>query len=166
MSDALTIAAVFTGSGLALRQPSLDKLREAFGAGETLALEVQAIRSMESHRHYFAVLRNLWANLPERLASAPYAQSPETMRKHALLATGFVGQVDVIDCGKAATAERIAAAFCSAPGDYCVANARGPIVTRSYARSQSMRAMGRRDFQRSKTAVLEWCEALVTGGAT
>jgi len=25
--------------------------------------------------------------------------------------------------------------------------------------------MGRRDFQRSKSAVLDWCEALVTGGA-
>jgi hypothetical protein len=163
MTDALTIAAVWDGSGLILRRNSAALLDEAFGAGETLALEVQAMRSMNSHRHYFATLRDLWANLPETLASAPYAKSPETLRAHALIATGFADAASV-DCGSKAAAERVAA-FMASAGGYAVIQVSGSVVRRWTAQSQSVRAMGGREFQRSKVAVMEWCETLVKGEA-
>lgn len=161
MSDALTIAAVWTGTGLSLRASSLRALDERFGAGETLALEVQAMRSMNSHRHFFATIRDLWANLPERLAEAPYGKSPECLRKHALIATGYADAVSV-DCGTKAAAERVGAVM-AAMGDYAVVSVSGPVVRRYTARSQSVRAMGRDEFQRSKDDVLGWIEALVAG---
>lgn len=163
MTDALIISAVWTGEGLTIRPASLRALDEAFGAGETLALEVQAMRSMNSHRHYFATLRDLWANLPERLAMAPYAKSPETLRKHALIATGYA-DAQSVDCGSKAAAERVAA-FMAGMTDYAVVSVSGPVVRRYTARSQSVRAMGAKEFQRSKSGVIDWCEALVKGEA-
>lgn len=159
MTADLTIAAVWTGDGLTLRPASVKALAEAFGAGETLALEVQAMRSMNSHRHYFATLRDLWANLPEKLAAAPYAKSPETMRKHALIASGFA-DAQSVDCGSNAAALRVAS-FMAQGVDYAVMQVQGPVVRRWTAQSQSVRAMGAKEFQRSKTLVLEWCEALL-----
>lgn len=131
--------------------------------GEIVAFEIQRDRNMASHRHYFAAINQAWANLPEWVLDAPYAKSAETMRRHALIVGGFA-DAEVVDAGAPAVAERIASMM-KRDGDkvagYCIVQVRGQVVTRFTAQSQSVKAMGRDEFERSKRSVLDWCSAQI-----
>lgn len=131
--------------------------------GEVVSFEIERERPMRSHRHQFAWLKSAWETLPERLHDRPWAASPETLRKHALIATGHCN-VEVIDAGSNAAGERIAA-FVANLGNkahgYCVVARRGRAVTCYTPHSQSLAAMGRDRFQKSKTDVLEWVSGLL-----
>ena len=130
----------------------------ALDLGERVTLTLERSRSMASHRHQFAWVRDAWASLPEALAGAPWAASPETLRKHALIARGFC-DVAVLDCGTATTARRVHAALMSAETTrhgYAVGQVRGPVVTIWTPQSQSVRAMGAARFKESKEAVMDW----------
>lgn len=134
-----------------------------FDDGETVFVTVERGRSMNSHRHQFAWLHDAWQTLPERLHGFPWAETPETLRKHALIATGF-HQIYTLDCGKNATAHRVKAALVSAEAGkhgYALGQVRGPVVTVWTPESQSMRAMGAKRFQESKTAILDWIAAQI-----
>lgn len=131
--------------------------------GEIVAIEVERGRSMNSHRHQFAWLKDAWLNLPEHLAAMPWAETEETLRKHALIATGF-HQVYTLDCGANATAHRVKAALVAAEAGkhgYAIGRVRGPVVTIWTPQSQSLRAMGAERFQASKTAILDWIAAQI-----
>jgi len=141
---------------------TLRRCLDAFRHGESLILTIERQRSMASHRHQFAQIRDLWANIHEDDAGQPWAANPETFRKHALIATGY-RVVNTIDAGSKAAAERVAAAIPAMHREYCIASVQGPLVIVATAESQSVRAMGAQRFQASKTAVLDWCEARVTG---
>lgn len=126
--------------------------------GETVLVTIERGRSMNSHRHQFAWVKDAWANIPESLQGMPWAETPETLRKHALIATGY-HQIYTIDCGGNAPAARVKAALVSAETGkygYAIGQISGPVVTIWTPRSQSVRAMGGKVFQESKTAILDW----------
>lgn len=126
--------------------------------GETVFVEIERGRSPSSHKHQFAWVREAWESLPDGLQQMPWAETPETMRKHALIACGF-HQTYTLDCGKEATARRVKAALIAAEAGrhgYAVGRVVGPVVQIWTPQSQSLRAMGGKVFQESKTAILGW----------
>ena len=126
--------------------------------GELVTVQIERDRSAPSHRHQFAWVREAWASLPEGERDQPWAETPETLRKHALIATGY-HQLTVLDCGANATALRVKAALLAAETKahgYALAQVRGPVVRIWTPESQSIRAMGGDRFKESKAAILDW----------
>lgn len=119
--------------------------------GETYALMPYEGRSEASHRHFFACVKSAWDNLPEALALQ--YPTPEVLRKKALIQAGFANS-HTFTCASKAEALRLVA-FLTPVDEFAVITTAGTTVTRWTARSQSMRAMGKEDFQKSKDAVLE-----------
>lgn len=131
--------------------------------GEIVTVSIERGRSMNSHRHQFAYVREAWQSLPESLRDATWAETPETLRKHALIATGF-SQTYTIDCGAGATAQRVKTALISAEAGkhgYAIGQVRGPVVVVWTPESQSLRSMGGKRFQESKEAILNWIAAQI-----
>jgi hypothetical protein len=131
--------------------------------GEAVLVTIERERSPANHRHQFAWIKDAWASLPEAEAMQPWAETPETLRKHALIATGY-HQTLVLDCGGNATAQRIKAALLAAETrahGYAIGQVRGPVVTVWTPESQSVRAMGGDRFKASKAAILDWIAAKV-----
>lgn len=127
-----------------------------FTIGEAYTLVEHHDRSAKGHAHYFARLNELWQTLPESLA-AEYP-TVEHLRKKALIRAGFADERSVV-CSSAAEAQRIAA-FIRPVDDYAIVVAQRNVVAVFTAKSQSMKAMGRDVFQRSKDAVLQFAERL------
>jgi hypothetical protein len=148
--------AIWTGAAF---EPTRRYLKDcaALSAGELYKIEVFEERSEISHRHEFAWLRTAWRNLPENIADR--FASPEHLRKRALIDAGFYNEM-AIDAGTNAAAIRVAAGFRS-HDEFIAAVVRGPIVLIRTAKSQSYRAMGADDFQKSKTAILGIISALI-----
>ena len=141
---------------------SLRPLRPAFAerfyvAGEIYRMEPREERSSVSHNHYFAALQEAFDNMPESMAE----QFPtvEHLRKFALIKGGFCDTQDYT-CGSNEEATRLAA-FIRPIDTYAVVEARGDVVRVHRAQSQSVRAMDKQTFQRSKTTVLEIVSQLV-----
>lgn len=116
------------------------------------------IRTTNTHNHQFAEIDNLFANLPDWHAGAPYARSREAFRKHGLIKTGYC-DVDLIDfeskeqaCEAAPTIAKLAR---KAHG-YAIVVVRGSQVVCTTPHSQSMNAMGGARFNESKSAVMNW----------
>jgi hypothetical protein len=114
-------------------------------------------RSQASHDHEFAWLAEAWRNLPEHLADI--YPSPEHLRKRALIEAGWCTET-VVDCSTAAAALRMAA-IVPALDEFAYAVVRGPILTIRRAKSQSRRAMGAADFQKSKSDILDVVSRLI-----
>lgn len=108
-------------------------------------------RSRRSHDHEFAALHEGWLNLPPHLA----VQFPteEHLRKRLLIECGFADVQDVV-CATRAEAVRWAA-ITQAREAYSVATVEGSVLRIFTARSQSRKAMPGREFQASKTAILD-----------
>ena len=126
--------------------------------GELVSLVIERGRSERSHRHQFAWVAEAWRNLPESEQDAPWAASPETLRKHALICTGYAHSA-AVDAGSAAAAQRMVpllTSLATTAHGYALVQARGSSVVVWTPESQSMRAMGGKRFQESKTAVLNW----------
>ena len=146
------MGAIWDGAALVLRQdPGLE-------FGERVTVEIARTRSEKSHKHKFAWLRDAWATLPEEVASEPWAETPETLRKHALIACGYHSKmVLAMESGAASAAAKadLMETFKRAHG-YCVGAVVGTTLTIWTPESQSYKAMGRKRFLESKNAVLEW----------
>ncbi|MEN9060036.1 hypothetical protein [Ponticoccus litoralis] len=130
----------------------------ALDEGEAVFVSIERARSPQSHKHQFAWINDAWASLPDSCLGMPWAETPETLRKHALIATGF-HRTYTLDCGANATARRIKAELVRAEAraeGYAIGQVRGPVLTIWTPESQSTRAMGRERFQESKTAILDW----------
>lgn len=130
---------------------------EQFVVGEIYRVEVEEMRSWVSHQHQFAWLHEAWANLPERM----YQQFPtsEHLRKYALIQGGYCTMVQH-PCVTAAEALRLATIL--KPYDsYAVVICRGNVVSVYTAVSQSVKHMGKDQFQASKTAILEYVAGLL-----
>lgn len=141
---------VFTydGESMVPRHPRLaDK---HYVVGETYTLEVREDRSALSHRHYFAAINEAHQNLPDELADR--FPTPEHLRKWALIKAGFRDERSIV-CSSGAEARRIAA-FVKPMDEYAVVLVRQAVVVQYTAKSQSVRAMAKQEFQRSKDAVL------------
>ena len=130
---------------------------EHFVIGRKYILVEQQERSAASHNHEFAWLNEAWKNLPESLAEL--YPSPLHLRKRALIEAGFYDE-EIVDAGTSAAAIRVASAFRHRE-EFSLVIVRGPIVVIRSAKSQSRRAMDKKDFQASKTAVMEVVSALI-----
>lgn len=127
--------------------------------GETYMLVEHHDRSMNSHRHYFAMVHEGWQNLPEAYADIPWAQTSEHLRAYALIKTGYCESQSIV-CASKSEAKRMAA-FIRPMAPYGLVTVKDAVVTRHDAKSQSMKAMGKAEFQRSKDDVLNFIEDLI-----
>lgn len=123
---------------------------EAFTVGEYYRMEVREERSVKSHSHYFACIADAWENLPEDQASQ--FPTAEHLRKWALVKAGYRDERSIV-CASKAEAQRVAA-FIKPLDEYAVVIVREAVVMVLTAKSQSVKAMGRVDFQASKDKVL------------
>ena len=119
--------------------------------GESYRLGVIEERSANSHSHYFAALNEAFMNLPDDLAER--FPTVEHLRKYALIQTGFRDERSIA-CASKAEALRVAA-FIKPMDGYALVAVKDALVLVYTAKSQSYRAMGKEDFGKSKTAVLE-----------
>jgi hypothetical protein len=116
-------------------------------------------RSMISHRHEFAFIREAFKNLPERFDNEPWAASPEHLRKYCLIRTKWCN-TQTFACGSKAEAIRWAQNL-RPLDEYSIVTTEGSTVYRFTAMSQSRRAMGGKAFQKSKTDIIEFLEDLL-----
>jgi len=128
-----------------------------YAEGELYALEETHARSDATHRHFFATLHDAWLNLPETMA--PQYQTPEHFRKRLLIQAGYCDEQQIVFATENDAVK--AASLVLGRDDYCVTNVEGRTLTIWTAKSQSVRAMGAKDFQASKTAVLELAASLI-----
>jgi hypothetical protein len=128
-----------------------------FGEGEVVTLEVREERSSASHRHYFASIKNAHDSLPAELAER--FPTPEALRKYALIRAGYRDERSIV-CASKAEAQRLAA-FIRPMDDFAYVTTDGAVVAVYTAKSQSVRAMPKGEFQRSKDAVLEFIASLI-----
>ena len=124
---------------------------------ETYRLGVIEERSANSHSHYFAALNEAWGNLPDAMAER--FPTVEHLRKYALIQCGFRDERSIA-CASKAEALRIAA-FIKPMDGYAVVIVREAVVMVYTAKSQSMKAMGKADFQDSKQKVLDIVSDLI-----
>jgi hypothetical protein len=137
-----------------------------FVIGELYELDEARQRSHKSHCHQFAFLTEAWRNLPHRYDNEPWAQSAETLRKHALIISKFC-TVEAFACATRAEAERWARVLRTGE-EYCIVTIDGNTIHRFRAESQSRRSMGARRFQESKQSLMNFLDDLlkVERGAT
>ena len=129
-----------------------------YGDGEVVALVQHQERSDKTHRHYFAMVKEVWENLPEDVAER--FPTSEHLRKWALVKAGFYDE-QTVSCGTRAEALRwtqIAAKL----AEYAVVIPRGTIVSIYTAKSQSFRAMDKVAFAESKEKVLQVLSDLIS----
>jgi hypothetical protein len=118
---------------------------------ELYRLEIREERSQASHNHYHAAIHEVWLNLPEDKAAR--WPSPDHLRKWALIKAGYRDERSIVASSKA-EAQRIAA-FVRPIDTYAVVLVKDACVLVYTARSQKYRAMGKKDFEASKAAVLD-----------
>ena len=151
------IKAVWTGASFAPEGRDLRYCQHMFGAGEIFVLDPEQERDMNSHRHYFAQLKEAWRNLPERLERK--YPTEEVFRKKLLVEAGYFHEDQVV-CDSLTNAATIAA-FMAPMDPSSTIVVRGKVIIRYTAMSQSVAAMGRSEFQKSKWAVLSIASALI-----
>lgn len=120
-------------------------------------------RSRRTHDHQFAWLADAHANLPEWYVGKPWAASPDTLRKKALIETGFcdVAEFNCATPDDAMTAARLFYKQATEAHGYAKFDVEGVSVSVFTPHSQSNKAMDAATFQRSKTAVLNWVAARI-----
>jgi len=123
-----------------------------FIVGERYRVTLQEERSANSHNHYFAVLTELWHSLPE--AYDGRFPTMDHLRKYALIRTGYRDDRSIV-CASKAEAQRVAAFINPMDGFALVATQEAAVHVYT-AQSQSLKAMGRKEFQESKQAVLDY----------
>jgi hypothetical protein len=126
-----------------------------FGEGEVVMMERHEERSTQSHNHYFACIAEAWDNLPEADERFP---NPEALRKWALIRAGYCTEASVV-CDNPEQARAIAAFMGYTEGVIIVV--RDNVVKRYVAKSQSLKAMNKQEFQKSKTDVLDTIAELI-----
>lgn len=135
-----------------------------FVVGETYKMAEQHDRSSASHNHYFASIAKGHGNLPGELLEI--YPSTEHLRKKALIRKGYRDEREYVCASKAAALELVRTI--RVLDDYAIIEARENVVRIWTAKSQSVKAMGPKEFQESKQAVLDFIDDLlgVERGAT
>jgi len=128
---------------------------DEFGEGEIVTFERHEERSTASHNHYFACIAEAWNNLPETDERFPTAES---LRKWALIRSGYCTE-NTIAADSPEQARTIAAFMGNQEGVIIVV--RDNVVKRYTAKSQSMKAMNKAEFGRSKQDVLDTISELI-----
>lgn len=135
----------------------------ALMAGEFCILEIHESRSFKSHKHQFAWVKTAWLNLPEEAQGVPWCATPETLRKYALIRCGYANGY-TIDCATPESAKSMRAALLRAEvkaEGWAIGQISGSVLTIWTAKSQSVKEMGAKDFQESKTAILNFIANLI-----
>ena len=125
--------------------------------GKIYDVEANLPRSMASHNHFFARIEELWNNLPEGM-ELEYP-SPEHLRKRMLIECGWHDKRDFV-CASEDSALQLAT-FLHSLDEYSVIVVRGQVVRMWTAKSQKMSKQDRKEFQQTKTAVLDKIEKLI-----
>jgi hypothetical protein len=125
--------------------------------GEVYPLVPTEERSRATHNHYFASLHDAWLNLPEEIASD--FPTEEHLRKYALIKAGFCKKREAVF--SSVDDALFAAAIVKPADEYAVVEVLGRVLRVYTAKSQSMREMGKEDFQASKQAVLDVVAGMV-----
>jgi hypothetical protein len=128
---------------------------DQFGEGEIIMMERHEERSTVSHNHYFASIKTAWENLPE---NDPRFPNPEALRHWALIKAGYCTESHVV-CDTEEQANTIAGFMGHADGVIVVV--KGNVVKKFTAKSQSVKAMNKQEFQVSKVAVLDIIAELI-----
>jgi hypothetical protein len=123
---------------------------QLFTIGERYRLAPVEERSGASHRHFFAAVNEAWANLPERLAA--HYPTAEHLRARALIEAGYCTIADYV-CSSRAEAVRWAANLRAEASEYALVVISETVVRVFKPKSQSVKAMGKEEFQASKDAV-------------
>ena len=113
-------------------------------------------RSMKLHSRYFAIIHQMFENLPEKYKNQ--FKTEEGLRAKALVATGFCIERDYT-CetkAKAAHLGKIIRQY----SEYAVITISGDVVKVFEPKSQSRAAMSAEEFKASQEAVLDWIQAL------
>jgi hypothetical protein len=117
-------------------------------------------RSDVTHNHQFAWIGEAWNSLPERYAGEAWAATPETLRKYALIRTGYCS-TEIFTCGSKAEAQRWAANLRGLRDEFAIIIPKESTVQVFTAKSQKKRAMGAKEFQESKQAILDFIADLI-----
>ena len=125
--------------------------------GERYRLVVHEDRSQRSHNHYHAAVGEAFDNLPEALAER--FPTVEHLRKYALIKCGYYDHTSLVSSSPE-EAQKIAA-FMQTFDEYAIIVVRDCVVDRYVAKSQSYRAMGKKDFGESKQKVLDFLSRLI-----
>lgn len=130
---------------------------ERYGDGEVVTLAAVEERSTASHNHFFSVVQAAFDNLPEHLAER--FASPDHLRRWCLVKAGWRDERTTV----AATSDEALriAAFVRPMDDYAIVVVSDCTVIVWTAKSQSMQAMGREDFNTSKSDVLRVLSELI-----
>ena len=128
-----------------------------FAIGAVYALEEHQERSSASHAHFFACVAEGWKNLPDDLLEE--YPNPEMLRKKMLIKAGFRDERTIV-CNSAAMAEKVGA-FVASMDRYAIVTVKSAVVRVFTPQSQSMRAMGKKEFNESKSVVLGYISDLI-----
>lgn len=124
---------------------------QQFAVGEIYRVTVEEERSMASHGAYFAQLKRIHDNLPEKIAQE--FPTVEHFRKRALIRTGFCSHRHIV-----LQSDRDAltvAAMMGEVDEYALVEVKGNVVHVYRPQSQSVQAMKKEEFEASRIAVLE-----------
>ena len=158
-----TLRAQWDGEGFFLPTVSKMKCKETLKPGETVALEIKRPRHLAMHRRFMAMVTDYHDNLPESLANAPFAASPDHLRKYALIRCGFADTI-THTAKSEAEARRVEETFQSMRGDtFALVYRQGLIVYRSVALSQAFAKMNQKQFRESSERIEEFLATLVGG---
>lgn len=133
-----------------------------FVEGEDYKLVIHEDRSMASHNHYFASVQDGFDNLPEKIAAR--WPSSEHLRAWCLIETGWFDEKE-FDCDTERQAKMLSS-FIRTERAFARISVHGnresgwKVIVRT-AKSQSIPAMGKDAFQRSKTDVLDLVSSMV-----
>lgn len=150
MTSISPVPCIWTGEAFQPAPRFLTMCRETYGAGECVTLAPVADRSPKSHSHFFAVLHDVFATLPE---GEDRWQTEEHFRKNLLIRAGWCDVVEEV-CESRAEAERWLDRL-RRRDSYAVVTLRGTVLTTYTAKSQSYAAMKGPEFQAVKTRVFE-----------
>lgn len=149
--DAAPFPFVWTGEAMVPPPGFAKRADQTFVIGERYVLAEVLERSAASHRHFFALVREAWMNLPE--ADALRFPNETALRKHCLIKAGFC-DIQTTVCQFRTEARRLAAVLARSPDDYTIVTVNGKVVTEYRAKSQDSRSMDKATFQDSKDKVL------------
>lgn len=153
----MTIAMRWNGEALEPTSHTEAKCQESFEANRVYAVDVIDARSQAAHSRFFAVVNELWHNLPERMMH-DYPTS-EHLRKRGLVETGFcTEQVHV--CKTKAEAQRTAALIRSIH-EYSIVVASENVVKIYAPMTQRISEMGSKQFYQSAEKVEGWIRNLI-----
>lgn len=124
---------------------------EQFVVGQAYRMEVVEERSSASHRFYFAAIHEAWVNLPEDIADR--FKNADHLRKWCLIKCGCCDEQNFILANE--TGAQAFAQFIGLREPYAVIDVKGRVVRIYTAKSQSIREMGKAEFEQSKRAVLD-----------